>query len=214
MTFGQPAFEAARLRGPAALRHRGAAGATLLEISLVMGLVGLIGASAFSALRAMHAQRAGREAARALLHDLQEVAQRARVSGTARAVRFAPGGTADTFVEFEDGNGNGIRLAEVEAETDPPVGPPRLAFREGHARLAIVRPVPSTDHASTLPAGASPIRFGVSPLVIFTPRRTGSSGSLYIVGPDGRQYAIRILGTTMRWRLLCLDEVHESWVAC
>jgi len=214
VTAGTAAFEAPGLRRPLEPQDHGDAGVTLLEITLVLGLVVLVGASGVSMLRAMQAQRAGREAARTLLHDLQQVAQRARASGEARAVRFTLEGASDTFVEFVDGNGNGIKLAEVEAGTDAPAGPPRLAFQEGRARLAIVRAVPSTDHATTLPAGASPVRFGVSPLVVFTPRRTGSSGSLYVAGPDGRQYAIRILGTTMRWRLLCLDEESETWAGC
>lgn len=204
-------------RRPAFDRPAGSAddtGASVIEIALVLGLVLVVAAAGLEALRALKTRQAGQAAARALLHDLQEVALRARTTGRARGVRLTMGGGQALWEEFEDGNANGIRTAEIEAGIDPASGPPRPAFRNAGATLAIVKLVPTTDHAGVLAAGSLPIRFGISPLIVFTPRRTASSGSIYVAGDDTRQYAIRVLGTTQRWRLLCLDEQAFLWRRC
>jgi hypothetical protein len=191
-----------------------ATGLSVVELVLVVALMLGLAASGLEVLRSVARQQAGQAAARMLLHDLQDVAVRARSTGRARAVRLTAAGTGATWQEFEDGNGNGVRLVEIDAAVDPATGPPRPAFREGRAALAIVKVVPTTDHTGVLAAGASPIRFGVSPLIVFTPRRTSSSGSIYVAGDDARQYAIRILGTTQRWRLLCMDDAAFQWRGC
>ncbi len=193
---------------------RSAAGFSMLEILIVAALVLGVGVSGLRALHDLRQRQAGREAARMLLHDLQQVARRARTTGTARGIRLTVGEPGDVLEEFEDGNGNGVKVAEIAAGVDRAVAPPRPAFREGQARLAIVRTVPTTDQAGTLSAGEAPVRFGVSALIVFTPRRTASSGSIYVAGPDERQYAIRVLGTTQRWRLLCLDDRTATWEGC
>ncbi len=149
-----------------------------------------------------------------LMHDLQQLARRARTSGAAIGVRLTPDAMGDVLEEFEDGNGNGVKNAEIAAGVDHATAPPRPVFRERGARLAIVNTIPTTDEAGTLSADDAPVRFGVSPLIVFTPRRTASSGSIYVAGPDDRQYAIRVLGTTQRWRLLCLDEQAFTWKEC
>lgn len=189
-------------------------GTSVIEIVLVLALVLVVAAAGLEALRALKTRQAGQAAARVLLHDLQEVALRARTTGLARGVRLTMGGGQALWEEFEDGNANGIRIAEIDAGIDPASGPPRPAFRNAGASLAIVKVVPTTDHAGVLAAGTPPVRFGVSPLIVFTPRRTASSGSLYVAGDDARQYAIRVLGTTQRWRLLCLDEQAFLWRGC
>lgn len=197
---------------------RPSAGSTLgistLELLIVIALATLVGVTGLEALHGLRQRQAGREAARVLVHDLQDVARTARISGRARGVRLTPRDTGAIWEEFEDGNGNGVKAAEILAGVDPPVGSARPAFREGRATLALVRDVPTTDHAGRLSAGEDPVRFGVSPLIVFTPRRTASSGSIYVAGPDDRQYAIRVLGTTQRWRLLCLDERSDLWEGC
>lgn len=190
-------------------------GRSLLELVFMMALGALVSSAGLGAFRHQRAERAGREAARLLMHELQAVAYDARLSATDMAVVLEqPQPGHATLQVLRDGNGNGVKVAEVAAGIDRPVGAARLAFAEGTARLAIARPVPTTDHAGTLAAGSAPIRFGIAPYISFSPRRTGSSGSVYISGPEGAQYAIRVLGSTGRLRLLCLNERAFLWEGC
>lgn len=112
-----------------------------------------------------------------------------------------------------DGNGNGVTTADVTAGFDAPYAGWTPVFREGVARLSIPRTIPDADGSGTLAAGSSPVRFGVMARVTFTPRGTGTAGSLYVAGRGDRVYAIRVLGSTQRVRLLCLSAADE-WEAC
>ena len=193
----------------------GEAGRSLLELVFMVALAALVSSAGLGALRHQRAERAGREAARLLMHELQAVAYDARLSATDMAVVLEQPDTGHaTFQVLTDGNGNGVKVADVAAGIDRPVGAARLAFAEGTARLAIARPVPTTDHSGTLAAGSAPVRFGIAPYISFSPRRTGSSGSIHIRGPEGSQYAIRVLGSTGRLRLLCLNATAFLWEGC
>lgn len=204
-----------RLRGVRSHADGSAIGASVLETVVVLALGLALAAGGVSALAGVRQERAGREAARLLMHELQALAYQARFEGRALAVRLSQPADGDAALQvYADGNGNGVRANEVTAGVDPPLGPPRRAFAEGTARLAIVHDVPTTDQQGVLAAGEAPVRFGVAPYIAFSPRRTGTSGSIYIAGPFGQQYAIRVLGTTGRLRLLCIDIPNWQWNGC
>ncbi len=190
-------------------------GTSLLELLLMVAMVAAVSAIGLGGLRHARAERAGREAARLLMYQLQAVANDARLSATDMAVTLTqPVDGVAMFQVLEDGNGNGVRVAEVAAGVDHHVGGPRPAFTEGSARLAIAQPVPTTDQSGTLPAGSAPVRFGIAPYISFSPRRAGASGSIYVVGPNRAHYAIRVLGSTGRLRLLCLNDTAFTWENC
>ncbi len=194
---------------------RGCHGSSLLEVLLVLALTLVVSGGLLGATRDLRAERAGREAARLLLHDLQQVARDARLRGQTLGVELVPLSLGPArFTVYADGNGNGIRVADVIAGIDAALGPARLAFREGQARLAVVTDVPSADGHGMIAEGAAPVRFGIAPYVSFSPRGTGPSGSIYVAGPAGAQYAIRVLGTTGRLRLSCFDKARHVWMGC
>lgn len=191
------------------------AGVSLLEVVCVLAIALTGWTVTLAATRQIRAERAGREAARLLMRQLQSVGRQARISGATHAVLLSQTASAPAMLQvLADGNDNGVRAAEVASGVDAPVGAARLAFPEGSARLAIVRDIPNTDHTDTLAAGSAPVRFGIAPFISFSPRGTGPSGSIYMAGPDDRQYAIRVLGTTGRLRLLCLDALLMQWRGC
>jgi hypothetical protein len=190
-------------------------GTSLLEVLLLLALGVAVVGGGISALADVRRERAGLEAARLLMHELQAIAYRARFEGRALGVQLSQPTNGDaTWQVYADGNGDGVRVSDVKSGIDPPLGPPRRAFAEGTARLAIVHDVPTTDNQGVLAAGEAPVRFGVASYISFSPRRTGPSGSIYIAGPSGQQYAIRVLGTTGRLRLLCVDLKAWHWDGC
>jgi hypothetical protein len=70
--------------------------------------------------------------------------------------------------------------------------------------------LPAVD--SGTPPGADPIRLGVSKSVTFTPLGTASPGSLYLLGPGDRQFAVRIYGETGQTRVLRFNQSTATWM--
>ena len=105
---------------------------------------------------------------------------------------------------FVDGNRNGVRRQDIEAGVDRPLG----ASARLHELFPGVR-------IGLVPEGAlsgSAVRFGESGLVTFTPIGTATPGSVYVVGRDGTQYAVRVVGATARTRVLRYRENDGAWV--
>ncbi len=187
-------------------------GASLLEILIVLAIAGLLGSAALGALGEVRDERASREAARGFVADLRGTAQAARRAQRAMAIEFQLTPSAQWRV-LEDGNGNGITTSDIGAGIDAPGTAWLPVFREGAARLAVSRTVPTADGTGSIAAGTSPLQFGVMSRVVFTPRGTATAGSIYVAGRGDRMYAIRILGSTQRIRLLCLSP-SDTWDNC
>ena len=115
------------------------------------------------------------------------------------AIRFNWDGTDATVQTFADGNGNGVRNAEIANGVDAPVD---LPVRLSALFAGVV--IGSRD-------GSDPIRLGISNLLSFTPLGTATPGSIYVRG-DGVHFAIRVFGATGRTRLLRYDPSTTAWV--
>lgn len=144
--------------------------------------------------------------------DLRGVAQEARRQRRSLGVEFELG-APERWRVIADGNGNGVTTADMASGVDAPQTPWRLVFREGRARLAVTRDLPGADGTGTVPSGSAPVQLGASPRLMFTPRGTGASGSVYVSGGADRAFAIRVLGTTQRIRVVCLGRTDE-WESC
>ena len=86
--------------------------------------------------------------------------------------------------EVVDGNGNGLRTAEVRSGTDPTLsGPHRLEHRVAGVRLGfipglVVPRIP--PRRGSIDSSSDPVRFGRSDLVSFSPLGSASSGTLFV----------------------------------
>jgi prepilin-type N-terminal cleavage/methylation domain-containing protein len=187
-------------------------GASLPEVLIVLALVGMVSSAAWQALSDWRVARASREAARGMAADLRQVAQDARRQRRSLAIEFDLQEPAQWRV-LADGNGNGVTSADVTSGVDAPQSGWRLVFREGRARLAVTRDLPSADGTSTVIAGSAPVQLGAMTRVVFTPRGTATAASVYVTGEGDRAYAIRVLGSTQRIRLLCLSRA-DTWETC
>jgi len=105
---------------------------------------------------------------------------------------------------FVDGNRNGIRSKDIAAGVDAPLGPA--------ASLSVHFPTVRLGIAPDLGLGSDPVQIGPSNLLSFTPVGTATSGSIFIVGQDGTQFAVRVLGATARTRLQRFDRQTRTWM--
>lgn len=119
------------------------------------------------------------------------------------ALQFTPSGDEYVAQMFVDGNRNGVRTADIASAIDLPLSmPARLSADFPGVRIAL-------DPALGL--GSDPVRLGGSPLLSFSPSGTATAGTVYVLGRDGTQLAIRVLGVTARTRVLRFERSTWSW---
>lgn len=192
-------------------------GASLLEVCLALFLLGLASAAVLPACSAwIDGARLGAASGRLTLL-FRQLRYQAIACASCRGVVFGSGaGGTVVFVVAEDGNGNGIRRAEVADGTDPVVaGPVSLPDEHGGVCFGIIdtEPVPVLPPGSgTLQNPADPVRFGSSDLVSFTPRGTSSSGTVYLLSPQGRMRAVSLFGVTGRIRVWDYLPARGTWI--
>lgn len=132
----------------------------------------------------------------------------ARFQAVARAryvaLRFTP--TDDEYVTqmFMDGNRNGVTASDIAGDIDAAVSPPE--------RLSASFPGVRIDLDPALGLGADPVRLSGSTLLSFSPEGTATAGTVYVLGRDGSQLAIRVLGVTGRTRIVRYERATRSWV--
>ena len=184
-------------------------GFTLIELLFVVAIVGTLTVMAVpQGLRALDDFRA-RSAARYLALRVAEARVLAVQRQMSRGLRFQPGTPDYRMTSVVDGNGNGLRTAELSAGVDRTLTSPELLadhFRD--VSFGILDGVPDADG---LLSGADGVRLGASSLLSVNPDGTCSSGTLYVHGRGRTQYAVRVLGVTGRVRILKFDPVLGRW---
>lgn len=133
--------------------------------------------------------------------------------GRSVAVQFLPEEEGLPFRMVADGNGNGVRRAEIAKGIDPALSAVRrIGDDHPGVRLGVAGPCPGIDGDGTLDEASAGVQFGESAMAVFTANGTSSSGTAYVT--DGRStYAVRVLGATGRTRVLRFDEGQRAWVA-
>jgi len=184
-------------------------GLTLIELLFAMALGATLAGIAVpvtaTALDDMRSSSAARYmAARIMRIRMDAVRQSAAV-----ALRFQPVEDDYSFAPFLDGNGNGVRTADILAGIDRQVGPDeRILERFSGVRFALAAGIPDADGAST--SSTDGVRIGNPRILTMTPEGTSSSGTLYLKGKSG-QYAVRVLGATGRVRVLSFRPGDRRW---
>jgi hypothetical protein len=130
---------------------------------------------------------------------------------SAVALRFEAVDGDYVYAPYEDGNGNGVRTAEIRDGTDRPLGPfERLGDKFPGVRFELTPGLPDADGESG--TGADGIRIGAARILTMSADGTATSGTLYIRGRRG-QYAVRILGVTGRTRMLQYQSGNRLWLS-
>jgi prepilin-type N-terminal cleavage/methylation domain-containing protein len=186
-------------------------GFTLIELLVAAALLMMLasvalplGGQAIDELRTASAARylAGRIAA-----SRMDAIRRSR----AVALRFQPAAPDYQFAAFVDGNGNGVRSAEIASGVDLPVGiSRRLADDFAHVRFGLEIGRPDVDGVRNVSADG--VRIGTSRILTVSPDGTATSGTLYVLGRRA-QYAVRVLGATGRTRVLKYDTGAGAWIS-
>jgi len=185
---------------------------TLLELLLAMALAVVVATTAVPVTAEALDDVQTRAAARYLGSLIVQGRMHAVGRGACVGFRFSPAGTDYQFVEYADGNGNGLRSADIASTADPQLSPPfRLRNEFRGVTFGLLAGVPDLDDRVEQVDGDG-VRIGTSRILSLGPDGTATSGSLYLHGRRV-QYAVRILGATARARLFRFERGSSRWVA-
>jgi len=127
------------------------------------------------------------------------------------ALRFEPGSPDYALRAYLDGNGNGIRTLDIQRALDPPLSAAeRLADTFAGVRFELTPGVPDVDGITD--GRVDGVRVGVGRILTLSPDGTSSSGTVYLRGRR-TQYAVRVLGSTGRTRVLQYDSGSRKWIS-
>ncbi len=165
-------------------------------------MAAILGSIAVPALLSGLGQARTVGAARYLAARMQAERAHAAATGRVAAVRVVVQGHDVRVAAFQDGNRNGIRAADVASGVDAPVGQ-----EVGLGDLFRGVAAGASDGATPPPVADERVTW-----FSFAPVGTASSGTVYLRGDGGVQYAVRVLGATGRVRLLRFRIQTGTWV--
>ena len=178
------------------------AGYTLVELMFVAALIVVLAAAAIPQALATIDRSRGRIAARYLGSQLALARTRAVTRGVFIALRFEQDAEGISFSVYQDGNRNGVRTADIVREIDRQIEPPVRLFEQfPGVEIAVGPGTPSPD----------PVQLGRTDILSFSPTGTATSGTIWVRGRDGTQWAVRVLGVTGRTRVLRYDTETREW---
>jgi Tfp pilus assembly protein FimT len=167
------------------------------------GIVAVLGSVAIGQVLSAVDHSRGYAAARYLGARLGLARSQAVARGAAVALRFDQDSRGFSFSVFQDGNGNGVRTADIQAGIDLLLEPASSLFER----------FPGVDIGLSVNAPApDPIQLGRTNLLTFTPMGTATSGTIYIRDRQGSQWAVRVLGATGRTRVLRYEPQTRAWL--
>lgn len=184
---------------------------SLLDTMFALGLAATLGSMAVPQAGASLERVRARAAARYVATRLQQTRMEAITRGTSTAIRFVAGAGGYNLTSYIDGNRNGVLSRDILSGVDRAWGAvetlrDRFSGVEFGARTAL----PPVDPTGT-PPGTDPIRLGSSDMVVFTPAGTATPGSLYLLGSQQIQYAVRVFGETGKTKVLEFEARSGQW---
>jgi hypothetical protein len=189
----------------------GEAGHLLIEAVAAIAVVMVLGGTAASRLLGQRDSVRAAGAARhigALAHLVRaESLKRGRFVGMV----FQSAGDDYRFATFVDGDGDGVRSADVTQGIDRQVTA-WACLNDNFSRATFGIVPGAADPESGDALSGSPLKLGGGSILSFGPDGTATSGTLYVRGPEQQQYAVRILGATGRTRTLRFDFQDRKWV--
>jgi prepilin-type N-terminal cleavage/methylation domain-containing protein len=185
-------------------------GYSLLELLMAISIIVIVSGAAIplahgSVDRTRAAGAARYVAGRMAMARFEAVKRSAHV-----AIRFAAHGGDYRLQTYVDGNGNGVQSRDIGRGIDVPISvDERLDHHFSGVSFGILPGVGGIDPG---PFNAlDPIQIGSSTLLSFSPAGSCTSGTVFMRGPRGHQFAVRVLGATGRTRVFEFNFGNRTW---
>ena len=201
-----------RSGGPGA-SLRGERGWSLAELLAVLVIASCAVAAAAPAAVQLQSAVSMRSAA----GELGVIFQRARALAITRGVvvglKFRRNGDRWEWTVYRDGNGNGVRTAEIARGIDRPIGL-SYTWMRNDVRPGIIPDAPVPDPGQpgrNLANPSDPIRFNSSDICSFTPVGESTPGSVYLWDGRDRMAVLRVYGRSAKLRTLFYRRGDPRW---
>ena len=200
-----------RTRGPGL--SRAARGFSPVELIVVFALAAILLAATAHGAFQIQSALAVRSAAAELAATFFRARAYALVRGVTVGIKFRRDGGQYEWALYRDGNGNGIRSAEIASGVDRSLGLsivwPRSDVRPGILTGGSV-PDPSAP-GKKLDRPDDPIRFNNSDICSFSPAGESTPGSIYLWDGRDRMAVLRVFGRSAKVRTLYYFRGEKSW---
>jgi type II secretory pathway pseudopilin PulG len=198
-------------RRPNTTSSRRAGGYTVIELLFVMGVTVTLTAIAIPQLLTGLDDTRTAGAAQYVSTRLQRARMEAVLRSSSVAMVFAQDAAGYSYAIYVDGNGNGVLAYDIQRGIDRRIAAPeRLVEQFGGVDFGTTPGLPPVDPGGTAP-GSDPIHLGSGNSASFAPTGTSTSGTIYVRGRGGAQYAVRIFGDTGKTRRLKFDRATWQW---
>jgi len=188
-----------------------ARGYSLIELLFVLGVSSTLSAVAIPQLLAGIDEARTAGAAQYVSTRFQRARMEAVLRSSSVAVQFTLDATGYCYAVYVDGNGNGVLSRDIQRGVDRRIGAvERIAEQFAGVDFGTISGLPPIDAGGT-PPGTDPIRLGSGNSASFAATGTSTSGTVYIRGRGGAQYAVRIFGDTGKTRRLKFDRAIRQW---
>jgi prepilin-type N-terminal cleavage/methylation domain-containing protein len=190
-----------------------AAGVSLIEILVVLVVAGVLAALGVPPLLRASASLRLEMAAAEIASTLRLTRAYALRHGVRVAVRFENAQSAEVaFSLYRDGDGDGVRNADIAAGVDPREQPARRLTRLGRGvRFGFPPgPLPPAPGGGRLVRG-DPVRFNRSDLASFDPSGTSTPGTVYLTDGVRGLVAVRVASRAGRVRTMRWDPERRAW---
>ena len=186
-------------------------GYSLLEVLMAMTIMVIVGGAAIplahtSVDRTRAAGAARYVAGRMAIARFEAVRRSAHV-----AIRFVQQPDGYWLQTFADGNRNGVRSIDIAKGVDTAItANEQLGQHFSGVQFGIQPGVTGIDPGPF--NTADPIQIGSSTLLSFSPGGSSTSGTIFLHGLRGNQFAVRVLGATGRTRVLEFNFGAGTWL--
>jgi hypothetical protein len=186
------------------------AGFTVVEILFTVVLATTVVSVAIPSTRDAIDELKTATAARYLAGRLAEARVNAVARSTCVGLRFEPYGGNYSYATYTDGNGNGVRSQDITLGFDLPIsGRETLRDKFPNVVFGLMSGYPDADNVGG--TGTDGVRIGKARIATMSPDGTATAGTLYLHGRRS-QFAVRILGTTGRLRVLQYKPASRTWI--
>jgi hypothetical protein len=188
-------------------------GLTSIELVVGVALTGALLAVTATGVFQLQSALAVRSAAAELSAGFLRARAYALTKGISVALKFRKDGGRWEWALFRDGNGNGVRNAEIASGVDRSLGL-AIVWPRADVIPGILKGTPVPDPGSpgsTLDRLDDPIRFNSSDLCSFSPLGESTPGSVYLWDGRDRMAVVRVFGRSAKVRTLFHYRGEKSW---